>query len=147
MTGAEGMYSIVLEIHSLIRWIYLAGIMAAAFRAWYGWRGKRAWIKLDDYLSLSLTIVADVQMLSGILLYLVFSPKTTGIWSDFYTTFYKASFQYFGVYHLFMMLVSVFLLHLLRKLNHSAAYDIIKFKRSLILVLLALMVTILAIPW
>jgi len=141
------MYTIVLEIHSFIRWIYLAGTLVTAFRAWYGWRGGRAWIKLDDYLSLSLTIVADVQMLLGILLYLVFSPKTTGIWSDFYTTFYQAAFQYFGVYHLFMMLVSVFLLHLLRKLNNSTASDSMKFKRSLFLVLLALMVTILAIPW
>ncbi len=141
------MYSIVQQIHSIIRWIYLAGLLGATLRAWYGWRGNRTWSKMDNQLTLSLMIVADVQMLTGVMLYLVLSPITKEIWNDFYGVFYKAAFQFFGIYHLLVMLSSIFLVQLMRKLNQTADSNITRFKQSLLILSIALLVTILAIPW
>ena len=72
------MYSLVLTLHSVVRWaIVIVGVVAVV-RAWMGWRGNKPWAQLDDRLGLGFTSVMDLNLLLGLLLYFVLSPITTG---------------------------------------------------------------------
>lgn len=141
------MYLILLSIHSVIRWIFLAGLILLLLKSWAGWRGKRAWGAFDNRLGMALTIVADVQLLTGALLYLIFSPVTNGIWANFYKVLYSPSFQFFGIFHFLMMMAAVFLLHWMRRQTKSTASDQGKYRWAFLSTALALLLVILAIPW
>ena len=76
------MYTVVLGLHNITRWIVLIIGIAAIVRAALGWLGKKEWTALDNKLGLYFTMSMDIQILLGLLLYVVFSPITTAAFSD-----------------------------------------------------------------
>ena len=70
------MYSSALWLHSLLRWAILLTGLVAWFRAIGGKTANRPWTPKDDLWGLLLTISADLQLLVGLILYLVLSPIT-----------------------------------------------------------------------
>ncbi len=76
------MDSLVLILHSLVRWaIVIVGIVALV-RAVMGARGGRPWTQLDDRLGLIFTSAMDLNLLLGLLLYFLFSPLTKSALQD-----------------------------------------------------------------
>jgi hypothetical protein len=77
------MYSVVLFLHSWVRWLVVIAAVAAVGRAFYGWLGKKGWTQLDDQLGLLFSTSLDVQMLLGLILYIFLSPITTAAFKNF----------------------------------------------------------------
>ena len=66
------MYSLLLLVHSWLRWAVLAAGIAAVVRGGAGEGNAGKWY----------TILLDTQMLIGLLLYFVLSPLTTAALGD-----------------------------------------------------------------
>jgi hypothetical protein len=78
MLRAFGAYGLILYFHSLIRWAVVAAGIYATARAWRGRLGAHAWLKADSAAGRLFVSVLDVQLLIGLVLYLLYSPIVAG---------------------------------------------------------------------
>lgn len=141
------MYTTVLAIHNILRWLVLIFGLLVVIRGFVGWSGKKQWTQLDNRLGLGFTVSMDVQVLLGLLLYVVLSPITTSAFSDFGAAMADSDARFWLVEHIFMMLVALVLAHVGRSRAKKADTDVGKHKRAAIFYTLALLVVIIAIPW
>ncbi len=141
------MYSIVLGLHNITRWIVLIVGIVAVVRAFLGWFGKKPWVDLDDKLGLYFTISLDVQLLLGLLLYVVLSPITTAAFSNFGAAMADPTTRYWLVEHILTMIIAVILGHVGRSLSKKATVDVAKHQRAAIFFGLAIVAILAAIPW
>src|SRR5690606_6694472 len=88
----------------------------------------------------------DVQVLLGLLLYLVFSPWPRVLWADFGAGVKHAQVRFFGMEHVTLMLLVVAVLHVTR-LRSKRLSPGLRHKRVFRGTLLALMMLLAAIPW
>jgi len=141
------MFPTLLTIHSITRWLLLFVILAGILRAWMGLRGNRPWSSLENRLELAATMIMDVQLLTGLLLYFVFSPITNQIWTDLMQAFSLPAFQFFGVFHPLFMIAAAVALHVMRRKNKTSATDRQKHRLNAMGYILSLLLIMLAIPW
>ncbi|HNS01166.1 MAG TPA: hypothetical protein PKM78_02145 [Anaerolineae bacterium] len=141
------MYPLVLTLHSVVRWAIVIFGIVAAVRAWMGSRGGKPWTALDNSLGLGFTISLDVNLLLGLLLYLVFSPITKSAFSNFGAAMGNGSVRFFLVEHLLLMIVAVVVAHIGRARAKKATTDAGKFTQTGIFFTAALVLVLLAIPW
>ena len=141
------MYSTILAIHNIVRWLVLIFAVLAVIKALLGWFGKKKWTKLDNQLGLGFTISMDVQVLLGLLLYFVFSPVTKAGFSDFGGAMSNSGVRFFLVEHSFLMIVALALAHIGRSRAKKAKPAVAKFKSTAIFFGLSLLAVIMAIPW
>ena len=140
------LYSIVLILHSFVRWVLVIVAAVAVARALAGWLGKKEWTVADSRLGMLLSASADVQMLLGLGLYLFLSPLTQPAFKDFGAAMSNPALRYCGVEHIFIMVVAVVLIHLGQTLSKRAA-TAVKYKWAAIFFGLALVAMLAAIPW
>jgi fumarate reductase subunit D len=140
------MYSFLLILHSFVRWAVVILAFAAAVKAFAGWFGKRSWTRLDDRLGLFYTMALDIQLLVGIILYIV-SPLTKLAMADFGAAMADSALRFFAVEHLLMMIVVVILAHVGRALSKKAAPDVKKHRTAAIFYGLSILLALAAIPW
>jgi hypothetical protein len=136
------LYTIVLTLHSWLRWIALAAGVGATLTAIADRSGGRA-----DRWGLALTAALDLQMLIGLLLYLVLSPFTAEALRDFGAAMKNPGLRFFAVEHITMMFAAVILAHLGRVLARKASTPAAKRTRLIVCFGLATMLTIAGIPW
>jgi hypothetical protein len=139
------MYTLVLDLHSWLRWLALAaGILATvgALSASDAGRSRRA-----DTWGMVFIMVLDIQLLLGLLLYLVLSPFTREAFNDFAAAMKNAGLRFFAVEHLTLMLAAVLVAHLGRVLARKAKTPEAKRGRLLICFGLATLLMIIGIPW
>ena len=139
------MYTTVLTLHSWIRWIALVagfGVTTAALR------GKvEGATSLADRWGLFAIMALDIQMLLGLLLYLVLSPNMQAILNDFGGAMRDSATRFWAVEHTSAMLAAVVLAHVGRVLARKAATTAAKRTRLLICFGLATALMILGMPW
>ena len=135
------MYSIVLILHSWLRWFaILAGVSATASAFAPGTaRSEKA--------GLLFMIAMDLQMLLGVLLYGFLSPNTTATFSDFGAAMRDPVARFWAVEHAVMMLAAVVFAHLGRVLARNAPTLAAKRTRLIICFGLAMLLLIAATPW
>ena len=141
------MYSFVLAIHNIMRWIVLIVGIVAIVRAYIGWFGKKEWTDLDDKLGLGFTISIDVQFLLGLLLYVFLSPITTNAFANMSAAMSDSGTRYFLVEHSLMMLVAIIVAHIGRSRAKNADTDVGKHKNAAIFYTIALLIILAMIPW
>jgi uncharacterized membrane protein YqhA len=140
------MYPAFLMIHSVLRWLVVIAAVAAAGKALAGWLGKQPFTKLDDRLGSAFTIVMDVQLLVGLILYVFLSPLTQAAFQDLGAAMSDGTLRFFAVEHLAVMVVAVVLAHVGRATSRRAADDK-KHQRAAIWYGLALLTILFATPW
>jgi hypothetical protein len=141
------MYTVVLFLHSWVRWIVVISAAVAVVRAFYGWLGKQGWAKLDERLGLLFSTSLDVQMLLGLILYIFLSPITQAAFKNLGAAMSDATLRFFTLEHLLSMLVAVVLGHVGRALSKKATEPVAKHRMAAILFGLATLAILLAIPW
>lgn len=141
------MYSFVLAVHNIVRWLVLIFGVFAILRAYIGWFGKKEWTDLDDKLGFGFTVSLDVQFLLGLLLYLFLSPITTSAFANFSAAMSDSATRYFLIEHSLMMLVAVILAHIGRSRAKKQEEDIRKYRTSAIYYTIAILFILAAIPW
>jgi hypothetical protein len=140
------MYPAFLMIHSVLRWLVVIAAVAAAGKALAGWLGKQPFTKLDDRLGLAFTILMDVQLLVGLVLYVFLSPLTQSAFQNMSAAMSDSTLRFFAVEHLAVMVVAVVLAHVGRALTRRAP-EAGKHPRAALWYGLALLAILFAIPW
>ncbi len=140
------MYTLVLALHSWIRWVALvAGIAATVTtlsdRAYTGAQGRA------DMWGLVLMMTLDIQMLLGLFLYLVLSPFTTEAMRDFGAAMRNPGLRFFAVEHVTLMFAAVVLAHVGRLIARKAPTPEAKRFRMMMCFGLATLAMVVAIPW
>ena len=140
------MYELVLIVHAWLRWGALTAGMAATLMAFAMRPGSRGGDRADRW-GLIFVITLDLQLLLGLLLYLVFSPITAAILDDFGGVMRDRVARFWAVEHIGLMVLAVVLAHLGRILARKAPTPGAKRMRLLICYGLATIAMIVAIPW
>ena len=141
------MYSMVLILHSLLRWAVLALGAVAFARAVAGARARRNWTVADDRAGLWFTIALDVQLLLGLALYAVLSPVTQLAFQDFGAAMGNSVLRFWAVEHAVGMIAGLALVHIGRVRIRKAADPAGRHRMAAIFFGLGLAIILLAIPW
>ncbi len=141
------MYPILLVIHNLLRWIVVVFMIFALVRAYRGWLGKREWTSADRRSGVFFGVSMDIQLLVGLLLYVVYSPITRAAMTDMVAAMNNAAMRFFALEHLFYMFVAVVLVHLGSMFARRGANAVSKHRTSAIFYTLAALAILLGMPW
>ena len=141
------MYSTVLVIHSLVRWLVLLAALIAVFRAYSGWMGRRSWYPADTRAGRQFTMVLDIQFLIGLVLYVGLSPLTRAAFQDFGGAMRDGTLRFFAVEHIFGMIVATALAHIGRTRAQKRMDPIAQHRTAAIFYTLSLLVMLATIPW
>jgi hypothetical protein len=142
----EGLYNVLLHLHSVGRWIVLILLIIAIFNSMVA--GKRPFIRTDARTGLILTIFADIMLLVGIALWFL------GPWG--YQTIQDKGMgevmkdptaRFYAVEHTIGMLIAVVLMHIGKAQGKKQLSDRAKHRRTMIFYLLALLIILASIPW
>jgi len=134
------MFTLLLDLHSWLRWaVVITGIMATRAAMSDRWRGE-TW-------SIAFVSTLDLQMLIGLLLYLVFSPNMAAIRGDFGAAMHDPAARFWAVEHLGSMLLAVMLAHAGRVFSRKAKATGERSTKVLVCFALALLLIIVATPW
>ena len=141
------LYTVLLHLHSIGRWIVLILLLIAIFNSAVA--GNRPFIKSDNRTGLLVTIFADLMLLIGIALWFM-SPR----WG--YTTIQArgmadvmsdATARFYVIEHLTGMLIAIILLHIGKAQAKKPIGDKAKHRRTVIYYTIGLLLILLSIPW
>ena len=141
------MYSVLLILHSVLRWVVIVAAVAAVVRGWSGWMGGRVWTDADRGVGKLFTISMDVQLVLGLLLYFVFSPVTRAAMQDMGAAMAVRETRFFAAEHLAIMVVAVVAVHVTSVLARRGSTDASRFRRAAIGYTLSLLLVLVGIPW
>jgi heme A synthase len=135
------MYSTVLIVHSWIRWIALGAVVGTLVAA------LRRHASTADRWSLAAMATLDLQMLLGLILYLVVSPNMQAILANFGGAMTDPTARFWAVEHIASMFAAVIAAHVGRVLARKAPTPEARCKRlaasfGLVVILIAL-----GMPW
>ncbi len=139
-------HAVVLFLHSYLRWIVLGLLLVVVARAYSGWKKALAWSPSDETRHKAFVGVLDLQLLLGLLLYLVLSPITRAFFASPGPSMKVSEIRFFGIEHTTLMIVAVVVAHVGRvrsKKREGAARHKGVFVTSLVTFILILA----AIPW
>ena len=139
------MYSTVLLIHSWVRWLAIVAAMGATLAVVRGKvEGDRS---IADRWGMLLVTALDVQLLLGLLLYLVVSPNMAEIRAHFGEAMRISQLRFWAVEHLTAMLVAVVLAHVGRVLGRKARTPGAKRARLMACYGVATLLILIGTPW
>lgn len=141
------MYTGLLHSHNLLRWLILIFMLLALSLAFYGWAGKKAFTKKDNFAGLFLTIWVDLQLLTGIVLYFFVSPFTKAAFADFGAAMKNSVLRFYAVEHILLMLIALVLVHVGRVKSKKAATGLKKHRAAAIWYGIAFILILAGIPW
>jgi uncharacterized membrane protein YozB (DUF420 family) len=141
------LYPIFLSLHSILRWFVLIVAILAIIRAITGLSFRRGYTTMDNRAGLWYTILLDIQVLIGIILYFFLSPITMSALQDFGGAMGNTVARYFLVEHTIMMIIALGVAHMGRVLARKASNAAAKHRRTLIWFSLSLLLVLASIPW
>lgn len=138
------MYSILLLLHSLFRWLVLVSLLYAIIRAYRGYAGQLAFSAADNSIRHWMATIAHSQLTLGFALYFI-SP----VIDSFRQQGIKAGgpVAFFGFIHIGLMLLAIVLITLGSSIAKRQLVDRAKFRVMLIWFSVSLLIILLAIPW
>jgi len=141
------LYPVFLTLHSILRWLVILLALFAIIRAATGITFKRGWMQMDNRAGLWFTILLDLQVLVGIILYFFLSPITASALQNFGAAMGSPATRFFSIEHVLGMIIAVVIAHIGRALSRKAPTPVQKHRRAAIWFGLALLVVLAAIPW
>lgn len=132
------MYTGILDLHNIVRWAVVVLGVIAIIAAISGSR----WTPQQASLGRWLTIALDVQVLVGIVLYIV-SPLVRGAFQDFGAAMGDSTLRFFALEHGLIMLVAAALVHIGVSRGRKSDNP----RQALIFYLLGAAAIAYAIPW
>ena len=137
----------ILIIHSLFRWVLLAALVWAIIRAYAGWFGKKSWTNTDKKSGLYLQILADMQLLLGLVLYIFKSPRGLEVFRTQEMSTVMSDLRYFAVEHPLMMILAIVLIHVGKARSNKFADSVLQHKNAAVFYTLALLFILSRVPW
>ena len=140
------MYEILLRSHSGLRWILLAVVLGAIFRAFTNMSSGK-FTPLDDKLSLFSLITAHIQLLLGLGLYFISPFVKAAMESGMGAAMKDSVLRFWLIEHIFGMVVGIALVTIGRIAAKKAATDKEKFKKIATYFTIGLLIILATIPW
>jgi hypothetical protein len=141
------MYTLVVVVHSLLRWGVVVCLVLALVRAFGGWFGRTAWTAADRRAGLFVTIAIDTQVLLGLVLYFALSPMTRAIFSMMGVAMRDRTLRFWAVEHLTAGLLALIAAHVTSVMARRASEHTAKHRRAAIGYLVVAVLLAAAIPW
>jgi cytochrome c biogenesis factor len=140
------MYSTLLLLHSLARWVVLVFIMYSIYRAFVGYTKNRTFSETDNAFRHWTATVAHIQLMIGMILYTQ-SPITKYYWKHSQIKLQDFEITFFGLIHIALMIIAIVLLTIGSAKAKRKQTDKEKFRTILIWFSIALIIFFIAIPW
>jgi hypothetical protein len=140
------MYSTLLALHSLTRWLVLGSLLFAIIRAYRGWLFKKTFSKFDDNVRLVAATMAHIQFVLGVTLYFI-SPIVNYFLHNLGTAMHERSIRFFGMEHITMMLIGIGIISTVSSKAKKKPADVQKFKTLAIWYTIGLLIILSSIPW
>ncbi|MBX3270311.1 MAG: hypothetical protein KF729_08615 [Sandaracinaceae bacterium] len=141
------LHRVLLTIHSGLRWVVLAMLLALLVAAIRGWRSGAALEKRDRILKGAAIGLADLQLLLGLTLYAT-GPWLTSLSEDARLVMRTSVLRFFVIEHATGMLAALVVLHVGSVLSKRAKDDPkAAWRRLAIATGVALLLILASIPW
>jgi threonine/homoserine/homoserine lactone efflux protein len=140
------MYSVLLLLHSLFRWLVLITLIYTLYRAWTGYRNNKPFTKTDNAFRHWTATVAHIQLMIGFTLYLK-SPLVKSLFARFKEGVRHSEMAFFGIAHILLMLVAIVIITIGSAMAKRKTTDREKFLTIIRYYSIALLLIFLAIPW
>lgn len=140
------MYSTLLILHSVLRWLALVALVLALYRAFSGLTGKKVFSNTDDSIRHWTATLFHIQLVLGMILYIK-SPLVTYFWHNRSEAMNDLDVSFFGLYHPIGMLLAVVVLTVGSALAKRRATDAEKFNTMLYWFAAVLLIILVIIPW
>jgi len=142
------MHDILLHLHSFLRWVILVLAVAVIFRSYSGMTAGKPFSAGDKKVGLFLMISAHTTLLVGLILWLMGPWGLANIRNlGFGEVMKDGVYRFYAVEHTFGMLVAIVLITIARGASKKNISDAAKHKRTFWLVLIALLIILVTIPW
>ncbi|HYG37714.1 MAG TPA: hypothetical protein VD908_03805 [Cytophagales bacterium] len=140
------MYSSILTLHSLVRWLVLASLILAISRSFFGWKSADSFSYRDNILRQTTVSIVHLQFLLGITLYVI-SPIVAYFLDNFKDALHIREFRFFGIEHITTMTLSVAFITVGSAKSKRKTTDKEKFRTMAIWFTVALLLILFSIPW
>lgn len=140
------MYQVIIFCHSLVRWLVLASLIFATYRAYRGYVLKAMFSWLDNTIRSWTISISHAQLLIGMTLYFQ-SPVVKYFWGNFNEAIGNMNIAFFGIIHPLLMLTATFLVTIGSSLVKRKQNDREKFRTMLTWFAIALLIVLVAVPW
>ena len=140
------MYSVLLTIHSLVRWLVLISLLVAVYRAYKGWLGNEKFTRFDNAIRSVTVTTSHIQLVLGISLYCI-SPVVRYFLTYFKKAVHEREIRFFGMEHITMMVIAIVLLTVGSAKSKRQNTDQQRFKTMAIWFTIALIIIFASIPW
>jgi len=139
---------ILQQLHSVLRWLILGVLLVAIVMAFLGIQRKSSFNNQDNKAGLLLTLVADLQLVLGLVLYVIGAWGIKNIQNLGMKEVMKDGYaRFFAMEHILMMLIAIVLIHIGRAKSKRSFNDLSKHKISFWFYTIALVLILAAIPW
>lgn len=142
----SAMYQTLIFYHNAMRWLVLASILYALFRASKGYISRSVFSKTDNAIRHWTATIAHLQLMIGMLLYFR-SPEVSYFTQHFKEAVRHIDTAFFGLIHSILMLVAIVLLTIGSAKSKRQQTDRQKFSTMLVWFSIALCIIFIAIPW
>lgn len=140
------MYSLLLFLHSTVRWLVVTTLVISLIRAYLGIRQPRPFTRADNAFRHWTATMAHIQLMLGLWIYSE-SPMAMYFLKNVRAGFQQLDLTFFGLIHPLLMFIAVVLVTIGSALAKRKATDHDKFKTMFFWFALTLLVIFIAIPW
>lgn len=140
------MYETLTFYHTFMRWLVLAALVYAIYRAGRGYLRHLAFTKTDNAVRHWAATIAHVQLVIGMVLYLK-SPIIKYFWSHLSEAVQNFGTVFFSLIHMLLMLTAIVFITIGSALAKRKQADREKFRTMLVWFSIALAIIFIAIPW
>ena len=141
------LYSLLLMLHSLLRWLVLAAALAAVVFAVSGWSGRKPATPALVRLGVIFVAAIDLQFLLGLILYVWLSPVTQMAFQNMAAAMKTHELRFFTVEHTTYMVIAVVLAHIGAAISRKGRTDRSKYRGATIAYALSVLLVLAGIPW
>lgn len=146
LNKAQIMYSTLLPLHSLVRWMVLISLLFAIYRSYNGWFSKKEFLGFDHRVRHWTATIAHIQLIIGLWLYAV-SPITNYFINNSQEAIHLREIRFFGMEHSLMMLIAIIVITIGSVKAKRQSTDTEKFKTMAIWFTVGLLIILSSIPW
>lgn len=142
------MYTGLLFLHSLFRWVILVLAIIAIYKSYTGMKGGKPFTAGDKKTGLFLMIAAHTTLLIGLYQWIVgpWGLKNIGN-MGFGAVMKDPVARFYGVEHLTGMVIAIVLITIGRGVSKKNIPDAVKHKKTFWFFLIALVIILASIPW
>jgi hypothetical protein len=140
------MYSTLIFLHSLTRWLVVISLIYAIYRGYVGFKFQKTFTKTDNAVRHWTATIAHIQLIIGILVYTQ-SPSIMYFWKHTREALRNWDVTFYSLVHALIMLLAIVLLTIGSAKAKRMQTDREKFKTMLLWFFVAFILIFIAIPW